>query len=41
MALADDGANRLDIRVEHPSRLIVGVTDIVAGYGLLSANLAL
>ena len=35
MALADEGTNGLDIRIEHPPGLIVRVTDIVAGYRLL------
>jgi hypothetical protein len=41
MALADHGTNGLDIRIEHSPGLIVGVTDIVAGYGFLLANLTL
>jgi len=41
MTLADHGTNGLDIRIEHSSGFIVRVTDIVAGYRLLLANLAL
>jgi hypothetical protein len=35
MAFADHSANGLDIGVKHAPGLIVGVTDIVARYGLL------
>ena len=41
MALANEGSNGLDIRVENAPGFIVRVTDIVAGYRLLLANLAL
>lgn len=41
MALTDQGTNSLNIRIEHSPGLIVRVTDIVAGYGLLLANLTL
>jgi hypothetical protein len=41
MALADQGTNGLDIRIEHPPGLIIRVTDIVAGHRLLLANLTL
>ena len=41
MALADHGTNGLDIWIEHSPGLIVRVTDIVAGHGLLLANLTL
>jgi hypothetical protein len=39
MTLSDHCTNRLNIRVEHAPRLVVGVTDIVAGDGLLLTNL--
>lgn len=41
MALADQSANGLDIRIEHSPGLIVRVTDIIAGYRLLLTNLTL
>jgi hypothetical protein len=41
MALTDQGTNGLDIWVEHSPGFIVCMTDIVAGYRLLLANLAL
>jgi hypothetical protein len=39
MTLSDHRANRLNVWVEHASRFIVRVTDIVAGDGLLLTNL--
>ena len=41
MALADQGTNGLDIRVENPPGFIVRMTDIVPGYWFLLANFAL
>lgn len=41
MALADQGTNGLDVRIEHSPGLIVRMTDIVARDWLLLANLTL